>query len=309
MYTVKNKQSLIDVNEYINSLFETTKSFSVIRMGNMEGYFLDCFNKNEMPLEEFFYWLSLTSGVYPHDMNYLTNTWAPINYRAMVNSDMLGFVDISGHVKANQDFNNRYCNNKYTFYGVDDILALDPGYLVNKNIVDAPCENPWTRNLKGKKVLVVSNFVESINKQWQHRKEIWGDKVDDINGYELVGVVRSPFHPQMDDRQYPNSPTWDTALRAMEKEIDKYDFDVLLVSAAAWAPALANYAKLKNKIGITLCGALQLHYGIIGARWAGNNSSYTDWPNMFTDAWAWPEEVDLPKNRELFNKFERAYWK
>jgi len=308
-YNVKDKDTLSSINDEIIKRFDKGDPFTVIRMGNMEGYFLDCFNKNETPLNEFFYWISLTSGVYPTDMNYLTNTWAPINYRAMLNADMLGFVDISGNVKANKNFNDRYCKDKFTFYGVDDILALDPGYLINKGIVDVECPNPWTKKLQGKKVLVVSNFVETINKQWNKRKEIWGDKVEDIAGYDLVGVVRSPFHPQMDDRVYPNTNNWHETLEAMKKEIDTYDYDVLLVSAAAWAPALANHAKNKGKIGITLCGVLQLHYGIIGARWAGNNTSYVEWPKMFTDAWQWPEENDLPRNKDLFNRFERAYWK
>lgn len=309
MYNVKTKDALSSTNDKINELFEKSDPFSVIRIGNMEGYFLDCFNKQTMPLQEFFYWLTLTSGVYPHDMHYLVNTWAEHNYQAMVNSDVLGFVDISGHVKLNEDFNNKYTKGKHTFYGEDEILVLDPGYLTNCGLVDVPCEDPWTRNLKGKKVLVVSNFEDTINEQWPKIKEIWGDKYEDIAAFDLVGVVRSPFHPMMDDRQYPHCDTWDKTLKYMQQEMDKHDYDVALVSAAAWAPALANHAKNTGKIGLTICGTLQLYFGIIGSRWAGNNRLYTEWPKMFNEHWKWANEIDLPKNKDTFNKFEKAYWK
>jgi hypothetical protein len=95
----------------------------------------------------------------------------------------------------------------------------------------------------------------------------------------------------------------------MVKEIMNYEFDVCLISGAAWAPALAHKVKQMGKIGITLSGVLQLHFGIIGSRWAGTNPSYTNWPEMFNEHWSWCNEDDLPREREVFNRFEKAYWK
>jgi len=308
-YIVENPQALIDTNNKICELFDSNKPFSVVRIGNMEGYFLDCYDKGERPLQEFYYWLSLTSGVFPHDDTFLKNVWAPINHEAMINSDLLGFVDISGHIKANKSFNEKYCKDKPLFYGVNEILALDPGYLVNMDIVNVPCENPWTEKLKGKRVLVVSSFVESIKYQWDYRKEIWGDKLDKILPFELVDVIRSPFHPQMDSRLLPGCESWDQVSVYLKNQIDQYEYDVLLVSAAALAPTLADHAKRQGKVGITICGTLQLYFGIIGARWAGKNQSYTSWPKMYNEYWRWPSESDLPDNKELFDKFEHAYWK
>jgi hypothetical protein len=308
-YIVENPEALTNTNKIISDLFDTKESFSVVRIGNMEGYFLDCYDKGDKPLDEFYHWLSLTSGVFPHNDEYLKNIWAPINHEAMINADVLGFVDISGHLKANESFTEKYCKNKPVFYGVSEILALDPGYLVNMNIVNVPCENPWTEKLKGKRVLVVSSFVESIKYQWDYRKEIWEDKLEKILPFELVDVVRSPFHPQMDSRNLLGCNSWDQVSIELKRQIDSYDYDVLLVSAAALAPTLADHAKSKGKIGITICGTLQLFFGIIGARWAGKNPSYTAWPTMFNEYWRWPSEADLPDNKQLFDRFEHAYWK
>jgi hypothetical protein len=308
-YKVENPEALTNTNNIISNLFDTKDSFSVVRIGNMEGYFLDCFDKGELPLGEFYHWLSLTSGVFPTNNEFLQDIWAPINREAMINADVLGFVDISGHLKANKSFTEKYCKDKPVFYGVSEILALDPGYLVNMDIVDVPCENPWTEKLKGKKVLIVSSFVDSIKYQWENRKEIWGDKLDKILPFDLVDVVRSPFHPQMDSRNLPNCNSWDQVAEELKRQIDAYEYDVLLVSAAALAPTLANHAKVRGKIGITICGTLQLYFGIIGARWAGKNPSYTAWPKMYNEYWRWPSETDLPDNKQVFDKFEHAYWK
>lgn len=308
-YVVKDKPALVKINDTINEYFYKEEPFALSRIGNMEGYFLDCINKQEMPLQEFFHWLSLTSGVFPVDMDYLVNTWAPINQMSMKYSDILGFVDISGHVKANKNFNDLYCANKPTFFGVDDILVLDPGYLVNKDIVDVTCDNPWTRNLAGKRVLVVSAFVDSIYEQWKNIDKIWGDKRKDIVPFELAGVVRSPFHPAMDDRQKIGWTSWDKVLDSLCYDIDGYDYDVLLISAGAWAPPLAIHAKMRGKIGITLCGTLQLFFGILGARWTGKNPAYNAWSKMYNEHWEYPRDIDLPKRKDVFDKFENAYWK
>jgi hypothetical protein len=308
-YKVKSPTALKKTNDEINNLFDTKSSFCVSRIGNMEGYFLDCIEHKQFPLEEFYSWLSLTSGVFPHDLNYLINVWAPINFQAIYNSDLVGFVDISGSIKSNTEFVRKYCGDKFTFY-FEDILAFDPGFLVNKNIVDVSCSNPWTRKMKGKKVLVISSFQDTIRLQWERINDVWGDDVENITPFELVDVVRSPFHPMMDDRQIPaGCDTWDKLLEDVKTQIDKYEYDVLLVGAASLAPALAEHAKSKNKIGITICGAIQLFFGIMGSRWSSTNANYSGWSTMFNKSWVWPLESDLPKNKELFNRFEKAYWK
>lgn len=294
---------LQQINDKISSLFDSGNPFSVVRIGNMEGYFIDCFFRKTAPLEEFHYWLSLTSGVYPMDVNYLTTIWLQENINAIDNADALGFVDVSGEVERNKVFVDTHCSNKFSFYGVKKIEILDPGILLNKDIIS----NPWTKNLKGKKVLVVSSHVNTIKQQWKKMKDIWGEHLEEIAPFDLVDVVRSPFHPQMDDRQYENCTSWDQTLNHMKNLIDQYEYDVLLVGAAAYSPALADHAKRKGKIGITLCGAIQLYFGILGSRWT-TQDYYKDWLKLFNENWIYTLESDLPRNRHIFDRFEKAYW-
>lgn len=310
MYNVqeRNKESLVRHNELLGELLREGEPFSSIRVGNMEGYFLECFYKREMPLNEFFYWLSLTSGVFPENVDYLVKVWAPIMVNAMISADCLSFVDVSGEIEKNEPF-KRDLARCPSFYGVDNILPMDPGFLINKGLVNVECNDPWTRYLAGKKVLVVSSMVESIKQQWDKRHLIWGDKVNDIIPFDLVGVIRSPFHPLTDKRQDPSWTSWDKVVDNLKRQMDEHDYDVCLISSASTAPALADHAKVRRKVGITVCGSLQLFFGIIGNRWAGGNAAYTGWTSMFNEHWVEPNPIDLPSNVELFNRFEKAYWK
>lgn len=285
-------------NDDLVALFDKGEPFSLIRIGNMEGHFIDMYTQNKTPAEEFFYWLTLTSGVFPLNLDYIYKIWMPENFICMQNADMLGFVDVSGEVSRNQIIRQHFHRDN-TFYGSANILFLDPIALIKDKI-----ENSWLKKLSGKKVLVVSSHINSIKSQYPHLKEIWGEHYVD---FELVDVIRSPFNPDMDDRQYPNCTTWDESLSYMKGLIDNYDYDVLLVGAAAYSPMLADYAKQQGKIGITVCGAIQLYFGILGSRWTDGNLN-KEWPDYFNEYWKYPISEDLPKNVELFNKFEGAYW-
>ena len=50
-------------------------------------------------------------------------------------------------------------------------------------------------------------------------------------------------------------------------ELNKYSFDILLVSAGSYALPLAYEAKKMGKIGVNTGGDLQLFFGIMGNRW------------------------------------------
>lgn len=308
-YTVHNPENLFNLNKEIITALSSGKPTSIIRIGNMEGYFLETMYNNNTPLQEFVYWLTLTSGVHPgNDLNYLKDIWSPINCASMQNADILGFVDISGAIQNNSNFVKEYCKDKITFYGVQDILVLDPGFLINKQITNVECSNPWTKYLKNKKALVISSHVETIKSQWKNIDNIWGKERENITPFDLVEVIRAPFHPMMDDRQYSGCNTWDETLSYLCKEMDKVDYDVALISAGAWAPALADHAKNTGKIGITICGVLQLFFGILGSRWTGKNVDYLSWNKLFNEHWVYPMQNDLPKNKNVFDQFEKAYW-
>lgn len=308
-YMVNNPENLIKLNDKISAILKLSNPASIVRMGNMEGYFLQTLFNNNIPLQEYIYWLTLTSGVHPgNDLSYLKNIWAPINFNSMKNADILGFVDVSGDIKNDNNFVQTFCTDKSSFYGVQDILVLDPGFLINREITNVECLDPWTKYLKDKNVLVITSHIKTVEMQWKNINKIWGKDKNFITPFNLIDIIRAPFHPMMDDRQYPNCDTWDQTLKYLCNEMDKVNYDVVLISAGAWAPALADHAKSTGKIGITICGVLQLFFGILGSRWTGRHADYLGWSKLFNEYWVYPLQEDLPKNKTIFDQFEKAYW-
>jgi hypothetical protein len=300
--------NFFELNDTISTWVQENKPFSLVRIDNTAGYVLDCISKGTLPVKQFFNENTLIeAGINPRSMDYVYSYVYPETIKAMKNSDILGFVDISGDISRNAEFLSQFPN-KPIFYSGHTYHVLDPGLLVGEAEVGY-VENPWTQYLKGKKVLVISSHYESIMSQWEKMDLVWGQKKDKIVPFDLVGCIRSPYHPILDDRQYPGCNTFEKLLDYTKKEIDKYDYDVLLTSVSHQSPFYADYAKQQGKIGIQTGGILQLYFGIKGNRWT-QNIGYAKWQEMFNEHWIYPLEVDAPQRRKEFSFLETtfAYW-
>lgn len=292
------------MNKLLASLIISGNPFSVVRIGNSEGFFLlNDFKKR--PVKEFESCLSY-AGLFEHiARDLISNTierekWFQLNFEAITNSDAVGFVDISEQIKNNIEFLKLYCNRKYLFFK-KQIDILDPGFLQTLS-------DPWTQHLKNKKVLVISNFEKTIKQQWQNIDKVWGSKLDAIAPFKLVDVIRSPFHSSIDSRQYVNDGSYSGTIEHMKKLMDSIEYDIALISAGSLAPPLAYHAKSMGKGGITICGSLQLFFGILGSRWV-NNPDFQKWNEMYNDHWVWPLKEDLPENQSGINSGKISYWK
>ena len=242
-------------------------------------------------------------------MNYAMNVVQKESFEILEKADILGFVDISGEIKNGPL--SKHFENKDMFFN-PEFYVMDPGALLGHATthfgIPKP-DVPWTHYLKGKKVLVVSTHAESIKQQWKTIDKVWGNRRDLITPYELVDVIRSPYHPTMDDRQPPNCETWLDSVEHIKKIIDGYDYDVLLAGSTVSAPFYAQHAKERGKVGIQTGGAIQLHFGVYGYRWT-KVPGHSEWHNMFNEHWIYPLKVDEANNRSLYPHLEAnfAYW-
>lgn len=164
-------------------------------------------------------------------------------------------------------------------------------------------KNPWTRCLKGKKVLVIHPFAKTIQSQYKKRKLLFNGK-EILPEFELLTI--KTVQGLGDSEEIKNFDNWFDALESMYRQIDAVDFDIALISGGAYGMFLANYVKEKGKQAIHVAGALQSFFGIKGQRFENNSVA-----QVMNEHWVYPSDEETPKGLEEFAKTEglNAYWK
>jgi len=203
-------------------------------------------------------------------------------------------VDVLG----SWDVNERYFINNMNSERVE-LRLLEPFW----------ADLPWTSALKGKKVLVIHPFSETILAQYKKRELLFDNK-SILPEFESLNVIKAV---QTLGKASPEYADWFEALESMKRQIDETDFDVCLIGAGAYGFPLAAHVKRIGKIGFHLGGALQLLFGIRGKRWEDPNYGvkrrgipYGLYSSMMNEHWTRPGESEKPKNA---NSVEGAcYW-
>ena len=195
------------------------------------------------------------------------------------NIDMLGVWHVGEeHVADLFDKNIQLIN----------LPAIEPYYF----------DEPWSRALNGKKVLVVHPFAESIQQQFANRKLLFpGREVLPDFKLQVIPAVQTLVN------NTAGFNDWFEALDHMFSEISKTDFDVAIIGAGAYGMPLANFVKMKmGKVAVHMCGATQILFGIKGKRWYDVPKIKT----MFNEYWINPSATERPAGAE---KVEGgSYW-
>ena len=154
-------------------------------------------------------------------------------------------------------------------------------------------EKPWMKIFEGKKVLVVHPFKETILSQYHvHRKQLFRNP-DTLPDFQL-DVIQAVQTLAGENCRFAN---WFEALDYMKGEVDKRDFDLLIVGCGAYGLPLASFAKSLKKKAIHLGGGTQLLFGIKGKRWEGRyHGDDTRFADLFNEYWVYPSENEKPKN-------------
>ena len=159
-------------------------------------------------------------------------------------------------------------------------------------------EEPWTAALRGKHVLVVHPFAQTITDQFtKHRADLFKNS-NILPEFELqtIAAVQSIAGNKT------SFSDWFAALDHMKSEMQQKDFDVAIIGCGAYGFPLAAHAKRMGKTAIQLAGITQLLFGIMGARWE-NNHDIVKWKN---EHWVRPSDQDRPDG---FRKVEGGcYW-
>ena len=264
-------------NEMIGRLIKAQTPAAIGKFGSTELQSLRGFLRNFSKVnadEKTRYYRNILmefSGVYPPNYNTF-NKWA--NYWI---DEVLPEMNIIG---TWFNVNESQVVRKYTFNAKPmHSHGLEP-YIFS---------NPWSAELEGKKVIVVSPFSKSIRAQYPKRKEIWQLNPSVLPDMDLI-TIQCPTYPHLVKPIYDD---WFESLNNMKKQIALADFDVLLVGAGAYSLPLCVYAKSLGKVGIHLGGNMQLLFGIMGKRWLVSNASINH--KYFNDAWVYPLKEETPE--------------
>lgn len=260
-------------NEYIRQLIRSNKPFLVCRFGDAElktiVQSLEIgFNIRKDFDENLKRVMHLNAGFFPPETDNL------IMFSNMM-LESIGDVDVFG-VWFNFMENyviKRYSNNFKLSYLED----LEP----------YRCTLPWSAELKGKKILVVHPFSESINQQFMIKEKLFTN-TQVLPDFHLI-TYKSV---QTNAGSSTSFNSWFEALEFMFDEIKFIDFDIAIVGCGSYGLPLSAKIRKMGKGVIHLAGATQIMFGIRGSRW----DIRKDMSNMFNEHWIRPNSNEKPKD-------------
>lgn len=166
------------------------------------------------------------------------------------------------------------------------------------DVFDAVQCGPWTRALKGRRILVVSAFAETIRKQVERGVQPY--PIDLFPGCTFVFI-----RPPQTQGGNPSRPfaTEHEDLVTRIREI-KDDFDVALCSCGGYGNPLCASLRDMGKSAIYVGGVLQMYFGVYGSRWERENAEILE--AYKHDGWVRPSERERPAGHEEIEK--GCYW-
>lgn len=277
-------------NGYIAHLLRSGEPFAVSRFGETELRniigILDIIEngwegKRQAKVGRNLHSLTNNTGFFPKDER-MVPKFTKTMIEACKEIDVLGVWYLSMEA---------YIIEKYmTKTELTHLLCLEP-YLA---------ENPWSKALEGKKVLVIHPFDSSISGQYQNREKLFKNK-DVLPEFELITMKAVQTLAGTKDERFN---TWFDALEYMTKQALSIDFDVAIIGCGAYGMPLAANLKRAGKQAIHLGGATQLLFGIKGKRWDKNYPSKI--ATLFNESWIYPSNTERPAGS---SKVENScYW-
>lgn len=162
-------------------------------------------------------------------------------------------------------------------------------------------KNPWSRILKGKKVLVVHPFTDSIKSQYEKKRPLLFKDPNVLPEFkELILVKAVQTMANSKDSRFSN---WFEALKYMEDEIDKHDYDIALIGCGAYGMCLAAHVKRQGKQAVHLASMTQMLFGIYGRRWVEQEPEYLEYINEY---WIRPGNNEKPLGAQSVEN--GCYW-
>lgn len=187
--------------------------------------------------------------------------------------------------------------NQYMEKYIINTFCDNPDLIHTKSLT--PHYSPWTKSLRGMKVLAIHPYADLIAIQYKKREYLFPG-TDILPEFDLkVFPAVQTSAGQADER----FSTWFEALDYMMDGIGKIDFDIALIGAGAYGLPLSVRIKEElNKKAVQLGGLVQILFGIRGKRWDQAERLQT----FYNEHWVRPGEAYTPKDAEMVEG--GCYW-
>lgn len=290
-YAKKWVMSRKKTNQYIKEKIESGIPFFICRFGNTELSIMTSVLKNRIvgqSAENDERWRSWferscdVSGFFPNDIS-ITEPFTDLMLECCKKVDMLAMWHLHMEDFVIEEYLPQ-ADITFLFY-------LEPWL----------AKNPWSAALKGKKVLLIHPFEDTIRSQYAKRELLFPGR-DVLPEFELKTLKAVQTLAGATDDRFA---TWFEALDYMYKEAMKIDFDIAIIGCGAYGFPLGAKLKAAGKQAIHLGGATQLLFGIKGRRWEENYPSKI--AACFNEAWVYPADSERPVSAE--NVENACYWK
>lgn len=267
----------------ISAMIQSEKPFFIGRLGETELRTMDCYERlwyNPILVHRVNRDICVNAGFFPKRVNKIKE-YCDLKKSTLKNMDALGM-----------------CLWKNEEYYVSKYMKLDACFL--GNILDPLYwENSWTLSLKGKKVLVIHPFADTILNQYYSKKNYLFSNNGILPDFKLITLKAVQSIGGAGTSGYAD---WFEALEYMKGCIKELDFDIALLGCGAYGLPLAAYVKQLGKQAIYVGGALQLMFGIMGKRWE-NEEHVSRYINKY---WVRPSGEEMPKDYKKVE--EGCYW-
>ena len=220
-----------------------------------------------------------------------TEHYSTLYLSAIDHCEMMAGWDIQGNYIGHIAQSHAFLRNVYSSKIMYWALALDVFHYIY--------DTPWTHALKGKRILIISPFEESILEKITIRSHIY-DGVDLFPECEFITL--KPPQTQAGESSRGFTIEFDDFKSRVEQVIDQ--FDVALVSCGGYANPICSFIYENGKSAIYVGGVLQMYFGILGARWLQERP---DIIKLFSNKyWSRPKSTERPINSQ--NVEGGCYW-
>lgn len=267
-------------NSYISELIQSQEPAMVTRLGGFELACVNHYIKGVSYQERVMTAMHRNAGFFPPTSEAL-DRYCELVLESIKLIDVLGIWYYEGEARIIQKYSEK-------LPVIVDPVNLEPYFH----------QNPWSKHLEGKKVLVIHPFAETIFESYYHNRDIlFKDKsvlpafdLDTIKAVQSIAGNTDGFS------------SWFEAYDWLCEQIAIKEFDVAILGCGSYGLPLAGFIKSLSKKAIHLGGATQILFEIKGKRWDDRPL----YQALYNSSWVRPTDKETPSSHTLVEG--GCYW-